>query len=419
MGALVRWLGTTQRALDRWLRRHDGELEARCFEGRKSVEDRPESRYVDLEQSGQVEAWKQALARREPLACWAMEPGGSGKTTLAIVLARHARATAAPFPLRPVLVEEDWGKDLIEHIARLLNVGDRRPTATMVKKLGRTGRVMLLIDDLSKRRVENAVDQVKDIASAGNFRHLVVTSRSLPPDGEWLQPLSLGPVPPDRFDDFLRTYGIPDDRRPAAVNQIHELSGGEPIRALFLKLAADQLLKEQDLPGSYAELVRAFVVGSRPSGKDTLCEGSFLRAAGIVAHRCVVDEETIGPRLVAENVLRAVLGDKAAAEPFLSDEGKELNSITVLDQLIGCGLLQRSVEVTRTLIGFSEDPIAEYLAAMFLFEPENRRILANLRRRKAWKDSGLAEAVERVEAARKPDQTTTTGTGSATPGADS
>ena len=75
----------------------------------------------------------------------------------------------------------------------------------------------------------------------------------------------------------------------------------------------------------------------------------------------------------------------------------------MLDQLIGCGLLQRQPsEVARALIGFAEDPIAEYLAAMFLHEAEDRRVLANLRRRwKAWKDSGLAEAVERVvDAAR-------------------
>ncbi len=152
-----------------------------------------------------------------------------------------------------------------------------------------------------------------------------------------------------------------------------------------------------------------------------LREGSFLRAAAIAAFRCVVDEESIGPRLVAENVLRAALGDKATADPFLTDEGKELNSIAVLDQLIGCGLLQRSVEVTRALIGFSEDPIAEYLAAMFLIEAEDRRILTNLRRRKAWKDSGLAESVGRVEAARNPEQPKPKGlsTGRTTPGADS
>jgi len=164
--------------------------------------------------------------------------------------------------------------------------------------------------------------------------------------------------------------------------------------------------------------VRAFVVAARPSGTDALRESSLLRAAGIVAYRCVVDEESIGPRPVAENVLRAALGDKAAAEPFLTEEGKELNSIAVLDQLIGCGLLQRSVEATRTPMGFSEDPIAEYLAAMFLFEAEDRRILANLRRRKAWKDSGLAEAVERVEAARNSSAQSTppeSSTGNTTP----
>ena len=403
------WLGTTQRAVDRWLKRHDGELEARCFEGRKSVRDRPASHYLELERSGQVEEWKQALAQHEPLAGWATGPGGCGKTTLAIMLARHARAMAGAIPVRPVLIEEDWGKDLIEHVARLLNVDDRRPTAMMVKKLGRTGRLVLLLDGLSERRIENAVDQVKDLVSGEVFRHVVVTSRSLPPDGDWFQTLSLGPVPPDRFDDFLSKYGIGDDRRKRAVAEVGELSGGQPVRALFLKLAADQLLKGQDLPGSYDGLVREFVVGSRPKGKDALREGSFLLAAGIVAYRCVVDEETIGPRLIAENVLRAALGEKAAAEPFLADEGKELNSVAVLDQLIGCGLLQRSVEVIRTLIGFSEDPIAEYLAAMFLVEAEDRRILANLRRRKAWKDSGLAEAVERVEATHKPGQSMPTG----------
>ena len=274
--ALVRWLGTTQRALDAWLRQYDGALDARCFEGRKSVAGRPLSQYVDLERAEQIGAWKQALARGEPLACWVVGPGGCGKTTLALMLARHARATTKLYPVRPVLVEEDWGKDLTEHVARLLCVGDRRPSMAMVHKLGHTGRLIPVIDGLSERRVERAADQVKDLVVGGVFRRLVVTSRSGPPDGDWFQSLSVGPVPPDRVDDFLRAYGIGDDSRPGAVAEIAELSGSQPVRALFLKLSADQLLKGQDLPTSYPGLVRAFVVGSRPSGTDALREGDFL-----------------------------------------------------------------------------------------------------------------------------------------------
>jgi hypothetical protein len=396
--ALVNWSGTTQRALDRWLARHAKELEKRCFEERKTLEDRPASQYVGLETSEHVDAWKQVLAGHEPLRVWATGPGGCGKTTLAIMLARQARDVAGRVPSRPVFVEEDWGKDLVEHVARLLHVGDRRPTAKMVKKLGHSGRLVLVIDGLSERRNETPVEQIQNAASEGIFRYLFVTSRSSPPEGEWFQTVCLEPVPPDRFDEFLEKYDI--EERESAVAELRELSGDQPVRALFLRLAAEQLRRGADVPVSYDELVLDFVVGSRPSGKGALREASFLRAAANLAYKCVVDEDSIGPRLVAENVLLATLGEKASADPFLTDEGTALSSVAVLDQLITCGLLHRSVEVTRSFIGFSEDLIAEHLAAAYLFEADDKRILANLRRRKAWKDSGLAEALEHVQSAR-------------------
>ena len=108
-------------------------------------------------------------------------------------------------------------------------------------------------------------------------------------------------------------YGIGDDSRPGAVAEIAELSGSQPVRALFLKLSADQLLKGQDLPTSYPGLVLRRLVGSRPSGTDALREGDFLLRRWIAAYRCIVDEETIGPHLLAQSVLRAALIDRAVA----------------------------------------------------------------------------------------------------------
>jgi hypothetical protein len=80
---------------------------------------------------------------------------------------------------------------------------------------------------------------------------------------------------------------------------------------------------------------------------------------------------------------------------FTDDDGQEVSSAKVLDQLVGCGLLQRSVEFASSRMRFTEDLVAEYLAAMHVINQEKDSIRL-LRGRMTTDGTGLADALTHV-----------------------
>ena len=115
----------------------------------------------------------------------------------------------APLPL---LIDEDWDDDLVDHVATLLSLDGRIPTRTMVEVLGAGGDLCPIVDSLSERGMLDAEGSVAEALESRTFRSIVITSRQDLPNGKVWQsfetvsalPLTAAQVPtPDRLPNLL------------------------------------------------------------------------------------------------------------------------------------------------------------------------------------------------------------------------
>ncbi len=398
--SLIRLLGNTQRSLDAWLRAHAQELYSRRFAERPSVVQRWDPKhYLDLSDKADA-TWRDAVAGGAEAAFWVTGPGGAGKSTLAFQMMAMSLALTPGHPVLPVLVDVDWEKDkLIDVVADLLRVGSRRPTPATVRKLGHTGRLVLLVDGLSERRVRGATDvtpadQLADLFRSGAFRHLLVTSRDEPPADGPFKTISVGPLEGPRLAEFVRVY-YQGPNLEEVESALDEWRRGEPVRPLFARRAIERLASGHPLPDSWPQLVVDYVAALRPTGKGALDPESFLRAARLTAYACV--EENLASQIVAEDALGTRLREDGDRTPFMGVEGVEVGWQAVLKQMVVCGLIERRERLSYGQYQFGEDPIAEYLAAIYAIGLDNGRVLAGIRRRRAFPGSGFAEVLSRVE----------------------
>jgi hypothetical protein len=153
---LFGYLGTTHRPLKAWLCRHRQMLFEQAFAGRMPVAER--EKYCDLSYGPDIARVTETVRAGKPVHLWISGVGGSGKSALAYRMIRGATAGKRLAPL-PILVDEDWGGTLMDHVGRQLTLGNRRPTAKMVEVLGAKGSLFLLIDQLSERGLSDAIAQ--------------------------------------------------------------------------------------------------------------------------------------------------------------------------------------------------------------------------------------------------------------------
>jgi hypothetical protein len=383
----ARWLGGTERAMAAWLARHRTEILARGFGQRATVERR--AIYVDLGNERDAAAFVEAVRSGRPAAFWLTGPGGAGKSTLAVELARRSRAERPE--LVPLLVEEDWRGGLLDHLGALLAVDGRRPRATMVRALARAGLVLPILDGLSERSVEAAAAELGGLLRSGAFRHLIITSRDGAPERGFHE-VRIGPLEGERLAGFVRCYGSDE----TVVAALRRFTHGRPIRPLLARLAVDQMQLVGALPGSRAELIQEYVRALRPRGDGAVCEDDFLRAARLSARACVGDAQA--PRAVTADYLRGFFAAEARALPFVDGAGREVPAARLYDQLLQCGLLQRSVERTVAYTRFSDDPIAEYLyvLAAVTAGPAAEEALRHAIAERGSEARGVAEALADV-----------------------
>ena len=152
---LFGYLGTTRRPLKAWLCRNHSTLFAQNFANRVPVKER--EKYCNLGNEDNIAHFTTGT----PARFWIHGVGGSGKSSLAYRMLRVAITGKATGPL-PILIDEDWGDSLTEYVVRVLKVGDRAPTSKMVETLGAIGLLCPLVDSLSERGMEGAVEQSRD-----------------------------------------------------------------------------------------------------------------------------------------------------------------------------------------------------------------------------------------------------------------
>lgn len=401
--SFVSALGSTQRALDAWLRRHEDELLERCFEGAAAVRER--CQYVELDSADTVRNWARPDAAIA-MATWITGPGGCGKSALAFHLGRTWQRSdrqrpglqrfllKAP-PRLPVLVGQDWKDSVIEHVADRLTAGSRYPTAKMIQSLTHTGRILLIIDGLSERRVEAGPAQMIELLDRGICRSLIVTSRHAVPAGSGFEEVEVGPLSSETIDSFICKYLA--EPEPAALQAarraLEPLMRNGALRQLFARLALAQLQELRDVPGSYGRLVEQYLEQIRPGGVQPLAVSDFRRASRLLAALCMSE---LAPRSVDETYARGAIDQQ---KPHLCDEsGDSLPSTIVVEQLVSCGLLERFTEHARDHLRFSEDPLAEFLMAMKIADSsakEQRRYLRKIEKG-GQAAQGLREALAEV-----------------------
>jgi hypothetical protein len=313
--------------------------------------------------------------------CWIDGGGGSGKSALAFHLARTRLAGNPKAPL-PLLIDADWDGSLAAEVARQLRPpaargsADRAPTEAMARTLGAMGLLCPIVDSLSERRVNGAVELVSSAVRDGSFRHLIVTSRSAPPAGlPWENQRRLQPTPVGRKDLplFVKTYATrmaaDDSTGPSAVSPEQILKHIDPIvrydplpSPLFLRFAIEQATKgplgltdRLDLVLDYLEALRA--------GRVDLSASDMVRAASLAALEAT--REDGAPREVAQLHLRGVLQAAADRMAFMdAADVRRVEPAAVINGLLASGLLNETRSGGR--VQFAYDPVAEFLAARWL-----------------------------------------------------
>src|SRR5262249_25214919 len=123
---LIRWLGHTPRAVGAWWI-CESSLHRQRFDELEEV--RLRKNYVDLGNNRDIEGWVEQVGRRKQdlRARWVCGPGGYGKSTLAIRMAREVMGSAAVrgcspkhWPCAPVLVGKNWDGELTDFLLKLL-----------------------------------------------------------------------------------------------------------------------------------------------------------------------------------------------------------------------------------------------------------------------------------------------------------
>lgn len=326
--------------------------------------------------------------------------GGSGKSALAFHAVRKTLAGRRHGPV-PVLVDEDWEGSLAAQVAGQLRLAewDRGPTEAMAKTLGAAGLVCPLVDSLSERAMGDAEERVGKALSEGHFRHLIVTSREAPPQGQvwqWMDRVSTHPLSQQDAPAFVAAY-TPEERRAEVEDRIAPLVNAPPMPSpLFLRFAIEQALEgalgsteKLDLVLHYVEALRA--------GRVDLNPDDMARAAAITAVEAVRESESLAPHEIEQPYLRGVLVSETDGTPFMDAQNAgNVDPAAVIDILVSSGLLNRNR--TNRRLQFAYDPVAEYLAAWRVLTARKEAVAEIKARIVASPKSAVGRAFNEIEA---------------------
>jgi HEAT repeat protein len=371
------------RVLDSWVSRritsardHFGQID--------TVQQREVHVEVPLELDSKVipdlkpEDLKASLSRNSAyLLIWG--EGGAGKRSLASQIARWGMSDDAAIRpsahrMLPVMIEQDLdlevgqGKAVLMEVirGRLKNLtGETEvPSQELVRHLLKQKRVLLIFDGLSELS-EATRKKVRPIDPEFVANALVVTSR-IEESLDGVEKTTIHPmrIQGNRLSSFMEAYLGRRSKRSLFTDaeffdgciKLSVMVGDRDITVLLAKLFAEQMIasKEgavQNLPDSIPDLMLRYLneLNRRRAGLEDRMVHS---AAKIIAWECL--KETFLPTSARlEAVLVALGGDTAQGRiDFLE---KNL----LLLQVIGAG---------RDRVKFVLDPLAEYLAGLYIVE---------------------------------------------------
>jgi hypothetical protein len=354
--ALVRTLGEGDRAVYAWLRKNAARLNRR-FDVRTDVQYR-RSYAVSDEFAAAIETWQAVTHGRDGRPLWIWGPGGCGKTSLAMHAARARRDAGRGSRGKrqkcvAVVVDNTWPSSLEDRIAYLLRDDGRQLSAAMVRRLGRMGSLVLLIDGESELTVPDARIQVQRLCEATAWKWLVVTSRRPPADAELWQGVEVGPLDGPRIEAVVQVYG--GAGWVAVAGAVLDWCRGRSMKAGIVRKAVGLVVAGRDLPLTEVDMVREHLRGISPRGEGKLAEEEFLRAVRVCAVACTTNGGQ--PRVVSRDFLLGFVA--AAVSRFVDHGGSPLEAPEVVTQLVECGVLEVVQGDTLSDVRFAEDFVAE------------------------------------------------------------
>ncbi len=314
--------------------------------------------------------------QRNRLLIWG--EGGAGKTSLACQIAQWGMAEAeserlCEHVMLPVLLEEDFrtveGKSpLIEAISGQLQllIDEPEPLCLeLLNKLLRQRRILVIIDRFSELNPTTR-DSIQPESPDFAVNALIVTSRIEEKLGRVnktiVKPLRLEK---NKLSSFMEAYFMQRGYRdkftdPEFFNictRLSQMVGQGQTTVLLAKLYAEQMMSQ---PGNIPATVPGLMLGylnelNRDITIDRLPDRVVHQVAKIVAWQCL--HPTYQPHLVLREDLVRELANAGITEPETS-----------LDYLEHRLYLIQPVGTSQQQFRFCLDPLAEYLAALYLIE---------------------------------------------------
>ena len=311
--------------------------------------------------------------------------GGIGKTTIACKIARWVmshdeRDRPSVHPMLPVLIEgsfkpdEGEGESILDIIrgklGALANLGED-PPAELVRRLLRKQRILVIIDGLSEM---NDASRRSIQPDSANFdaNALVVTSRfdvSLMsiPNKTTISPLRIpSTLLPTFFKSYASRFGKDasfEENEPLfGAVEFAKIVGNRPITVLlakqYVKLMIDRKMGfSGEMPENVPDLMLAYLNHlNRPLpgvSSPVVDQRDVHHAAKTIAWECVREA------LHSASAPYASISDKFGDETIGTQMITYLNEDLRLLQITGAGLDR---------VSFTLDPLAEYLAAIYLLE---------------------------------------------------
>jgi len=377
------------RTLDAWVRRH-ADVFQRRFEAEGTV--RQAGSYVPLPvrvgepkagvliEKPDPESIGPFFSPRRALVELA-GPGGAGKTTLAVQIARWAlagreQAGFAQHRMLPVLVEEDT-TDLVGVVGRKLKSWlEEEIEPDLLEALLRKRRLLIVVDRLSERS-EATRQHVRLIHGSHPVNALLATTRS-PAGFEAGDGIRLYPQPLDSGSLLFLMTGLLQSSagREVFPTMQHQMAlAGKlaslirlddrevPLTPLLVRLYVDKAVALaqtgeplEKLPVSIPDVYFDFLRSVNPQGPgvaNALSNEQMLRAAEVLG------KLALEPDFVPKELARSVARERLVAHGW--DEPEKLDP---LQRLLDNGILLQREAGIEELLRFVLDPIAEMLAAM-------------------------------------------------------
>lgn len=325
-------------------------------------------------------------------------PGGSGKTTLAVQIARWGitealRQSLASHRMAPILVAEELSneavtpkKDLVTVIQRKLkNWLNEDVDRALVLALLKAQRLLVVVDGISERS-DDTRDHIRTIHGSYPVNALVITSRTRLPfeagDDVLMLPQQLDSSSLLYFMSALLRLSAPDE----VLARMQQLTLAQQLYALLPKKRRNDNASGERYPEEQIPLTPLLVKLYINKAVELEMEGrpltelptsipeiyfEFLRS---------VNAQTVRPSLphddmfrIAELLAELSLGEEFVPRAFTRTQARlalqtsALNTVAGVDaiqRLLDSGILLQRDAGTEVLLQFTVDPIGEYLAAM-------------------------------------------------------